>query len=142
MPHDASADTENVLFNEMPGQIALEVEEGFTARWDRIHELRDTDKKALEPVIKDKVVKTSLETCVTLQASGEELSFINEVLPELKAVFIVSAVRVREGDGEMTVEVSKAEGEKCDRCWAYSPTVGECAEHPTLCARCAAILSE
>ncbi|WP_367619481.1 zinc finger domain-containing protein, partial [Ruminococcus bromii] len=30
----------------------------------------------------------------------------------------------------------KAEGEKCERCWAVSKTVGQCAEHPTICFRC------
>ena len=142
MPHRSSDDTGNVMYNDMPKPVAIEVEEGFTALWDRIHELRDTVKKSLEPVIKDKIVKSSLETCVTLKASGDELSFIKEVLPELKTVFIVSDVRVAESDGELAVEVTKAEGEKCERCWAYSPTVGECSEHPTLCSRCAAILSE
>ena len=128
----------------MPERIEIEIDDAFTAAWDRIHDLRDTVKKSLEIVIKDKVVKSSLETCVTLKASGEEYSFIESVLPELKAVFIVSDVKLVEGDnalsGELEVEVTKAEGEKCDRCWSYSTTVGSCAEHPTLCARCAAIL--
>jgi isoleucyl-tRNA synthetase len=34
------------------------------------------------------------------------------------------------------VEVNKADGEKCDRCWNYSIHVGESAEHPLLCERC------
>ena len=140
MPHTAADDKENVLYNEMPKTVDVTVDESFISDWDRIHELRDTVKKSLEVVIKDKTVKTSLETCVTLKASGEEYMFIESVLPELKAVFIVSDVKLVEDDGELAVEVSKAEGEKCERCWAYSTTVGSCAEHPTLCARCAAIL--
>ena len=127
----------------MPETVAIEVADDFIVTWDRIHELRDTVKKSLEVVIKDKVVKTSLETCVTLKASGEEYSFIESVLPELKAVFIVSDVKLIEdgaSSGELSVEVAKAEGEKCERCWAYSATVGADPEHPTLCARCAAIL--
>ena len=144
MPHDDTVDAENVLYNDMPERIEIEIDDAFTAAWDRIHDLRDTVKKSLEIVIKDKVVKSSLETCVTLKARGEEYSFIESVLPELKAVFIVSDVKLVEGDnalsGELEVEVTKAEGEKCDRCWSYSTTVGSCKEHPTLCARCAAIL--
>ena len=140
LPHRASDDKENVLYNEMPATVAIDVADDFIATWDRIHELRDTVKKSLEVVIKEKVVKTSLETCVTLKASGEEYSFIESVLPELKAAFIVSDVKLVEADGELSVEVEKAQGEKCERCWAYSETVGADAEHPTLCARCAAIL--
>ena len=141
LPHRAADDKENILYNDMPKTVAITVADDFIATWDRIHELRDTVKKSLEVVIKDKVVKTSLETCVTLKASGEEYSFIESVLPELKAAFIVSDVKLVEADGELSVEVTKAEGEKCERCWAYSSTVGSDAEHPTLCARCAAILN-
>ena len=140
LPHRAADDKENILYNEMPKTVDITVGDDFIAAWDRIHELRDTVKKSLEVVIKDKVVKTSLETCVTLRASGEEYDFIEKVLPELKAVFIVSDVKLEKADGELTVEVAKAEGEKCERCWAYSTTVGCDADHPTLCARCAAIL--
>ena len=140
LPHRSADDNENVLFNEMPKTVAITVGDDFIATWDRIHELRDTVKKSLEVVIKDKVVKTSLETCVILKASGDDYAFIQSVLPELKAAFIVSDVQLVEAEGELAVEVKKAEGEKCERCWAYSTTVGECSEHPTLCARCAAIL--
>ena len=142
LPHRAADDAENVLYNSMPKTVAIDVDEDFIAAWDRIHELRDTVKKSLEVVIKEKVVKSSLETCVTLKASGEEYDFIQKVLPELKSVFIVSEVKLEKADGELEVEVTKAEGEKCERCWAYSTTVGSDAEHPTLCARCAAILGQ
>ncbi len=142
MPHADDADPENVLFNDMPGRFELEVEDGFEAAWDRIHDLRDTVKKSLEVIIKDKTVKSSLETCVTLKASGDEYEFIKSILPELKTVFIVSDVKLVENSSELEVEVAKAEGDKCERCWCYSTTVGSSAEHPTLCARCAAILSK
>ena len=142
LPHRAADDAENVLYNSMPKTVAIDVDDDFIAAWDRIHELRDTVKKSLEVVIKEKVVKSSLETCVTLKASGEEYDFIEKVLPELKSVFIVSEVKLEKADGELEVEVTKAEGEKCERCWAYSTTVGSDAEHPTLCARCAAILGQ
>ncbi|NET58889.1 MAG: isoleucine--tRNA ligase [Symploca sp. SIO2E6] len=36
----------------------------------------------------------------------------------------------------LQVGVVKAEGEKCDRCWNYSTSVGTNPEHPTLCDRC------
>ena len=34
------------------------------------------------------------------------------------------------------VKVEQAEGEKCERCWMYSKTVGEDKENPTICHRC------
>ena len=59
---------------------------------------------------------------------------------ENKVVVITGAAS---GIGEATtredlkVAVKAAEGHKCERCWIYSDTVGQDAEHPTLCARCA-----
>ncbi len=34
------------------------------------------------------------------------------------------------------IGVTKADGEKCDRCWNYSPTVGQNSEQPAICDRC------
>ena len=38
--------------------------------------------------------------------------------------------------GEKHVEVTKAPGTKCERCWKYSEEVGNHAEHSTICPRC------
>ena len=141
MPHTAENNTENVVFNDMPQEIAISVEDGFMAKWDRIHELRDTVKKSLEAFIKDKTIKSSLEATVTLSANGEALEFLNSVKDELAAAFIVSAVIVNESDNaEIQVAVEKANGGKCERCWSISETVGTNDEHPTLCSRCCEIL--
>ena len=45
------------------------------------------------------------------------------------------AYRSTEIEG-LTIAVAKAPGEKCERCWMHATTVGEQAEHPTVCARC------
>lgn len=41
----------------------------------------------------------------------------------------------------LAIGVVNADGEKCDRCWNYSPTVGQSSEHPTICDRCVAALA-
>ncbi len=38
------------------------------------------------------------------------------------------------------ISVVKADGEKCDRCWNYSLSVGSFADDPTICDRCNAAL--
>jgi isoleucyl-tRNA synthetase len=40
------------------------------------------------------------------------------------------------------VEVKKADGLKCERCWNYSTRVGEDKNYPTVCERCSAVLRE
>ncbi len=140
MPHRADSDAECVFFNQMPEKIDINLDADFIANWDRIHDLRDTVKKHLEVAVKDKMIKSSLEAAVTLKASAEEYDFIKSVESELAAAFIVSAVNVVCGDGELSVEVSKASGDKCERCWCFSESVGSCEEHPTLCSRCAEVI--
>ena len=46
----------------------------------------------------------------------------------------------RSAGAELGHMIIKAGGEKCERCWTYSETVGKDSEHPTLCARCAAVV--
>ena len=87
-------------------------------------------------MIKEKTIKSSLEAKIILKAGGETLEFLKKAEEELAAAFIVSEVEIVEGDGELEISVEKAEGEKCERCWTISKTVGENSEHPTLCARC------
>jgi isoleucyl-tRNA synthetase len=61
-------------------------------------------------------------------------------------LFIVSQVTLTQGAGNGTggvhVEVKKADGAKCDRCWNYSTRVGEDKTYPTVCERCSAVLKE
>ena len=140
MPHAAGEESSHVIFNEMPKTLDFAVEDGFMAFWDEIHALRDDVKKAIEPLMKDKTIKGSLEAKVTLAAGGEKLAFLRKAQDELAAAFIVSEVAIVDNGGELAVTVEKAEGEKCERCWSVSKTVGQNSDHPTLCARCCEIL--
>lgn len=149
MPHLDSADRACVLFNEMPKPTGVNADAEFIAKWDRIHQVRDDVKKALELARKNKVIGASLDAKVELFASGELHDFIQSVKEELPAVLIVSQVKIREeGQGEFTgeelpelsVTVSHAEGDKCPRCWSYSNTVGSDPAHPEVCGRCARAL--
>jgi isoleucyl-tRNA synthetase len=63
---------------------------------------------------------------------------------QLRYLFIVSAVKLVQGNGTggVQVEVKKADGQKCERCWNYSTHVGEDKNYPTVCERCSAVLKE
>ena len=84
----------------------------------------------------------SLEAKVLLFAEGEEYDFLKENESILAEIFIVSAVEVQpnrrneDAEVEIGVRVEKAPGQKCERCWMYSETVGKDHNHPTLCKRC------
>ena len=73
-------------------------------------------------------------------------SVLSRYAGQLRYLFIVSAVTVTQaagnGIGGVRVEVKKADGAKCERCWNYSIHVGEDKMYPTVCERCSAVLKE
>lgn len=149
MPHDKSKNPESPLFNEIPQPDFIEADDSFIAKWDKIHAVRVDVQKALELARNEKIIGKPLEASVTLYADGELYDFLKSVENELPEIFITSYVTVEKGEGEvkgdvegLSVTISKAQGEKCERCWKYSDTVGNCAEHPTLCAHCAEVMKE
>lgn len=136
MPHSEKDNAEHIIYNEMPVPVAVDADESFMAFWYEIHQLRDEVKKALEPLIKEKIIKSSLEAKVKLSAGGDKLEFLKKAESELADAFIVSEIDINDNNGELEISVEKAEGEKCERCWTISKTVGQSAEHPTICAHC------
>ena len=144
MPHTEGENAESVFLNDMPEKCGITVDEAFTEKWALISAIRDDAKKALEIKRADKVIGASLEAKVTIFAD-DKLDAIKAVAGELANVLIVSKTAVEQGadKGEfkgdlegVSFTVTKAEGEKCERCWSYDDTVGSDQEHPTLCARC------
>ncbi len=149
MPHDKSRNAQSPLFNEIPQPDFIEADADFIAKWERIHSVRYDVQKALELARNEKIIGKPLEAKVELFAQGELYDFLKSVEADLPEIFITSAVTVSNGEGEvkgdvegLSVTVSKADGEKCERCWKFSSTVGSDAEHPTLCAHCASVMKE
>jgi isoleucyl-tRNA synthetase len=58
----------------------------------------------------------------------------------LASLFIVSQVELAEAAGGLQVQVERARGRKCGRCWIWSEKVGAFAVHPAVCERCAGVL--
>jgi isoleucyl-tRNA synthetase len=80
---------------------------------------------------------------VKIKANGDTLKLLKENVGLLPTIFITSQVEIAESEKpELEVEVVLADGEKCERCWIYSETVGESHEHPTLCSRCSTVINE
>ncbi|MBR5773606.1 MAG: isoleucine--tRNA ligase, partial [Clostridia bacterium] len=149
MPHSASDNTESVLFNEISADMVLGKDDELVARWDRLHQVRDDVKKALEIARASKIIGASLDAKVALYADGELYDFLKANESALPVIFITSGVVVEKGEGEfkglvegLSVSVAPADGAKCERCWSYSTEVGTDADHPTLCPRCAKIIKE
>ena len=141
MPRGEKDDSESVFFNKMPEKSGVFADEAFMEKWEKIDELRDIVNKALEEARGQKLIGKSLEAKVTLNCGRDWYDFAKSVESDLVSAFIVSAVDVEKSEFDgVDVKVEVAPGEKCERCWTHSDTVGKCAEHPTLCARCAEIV--
>ncbi len=114
--------------------------------WATLRSVRDEVLKALEEARNTKLIGTGLEAQITVAASEPVYSVLSRHAEDLRYLFIVSAVNLVQGSGNGTggvhVEVKKADGVKCDRCWNYSIHVGEDKEYPTVCERCSVVLKE
>jgi isoleucyl-tRNA synthetase len=111
------------------------------ARWKRIRDLRRAITGALELKREEKLIGSSLEAAVLLQLDApEDLALFDTV--DLAEIAITSTARVEavQGDapGTAAVEVTRAEGEKCARCWRVLPEVAAHAAH--VCNRCAGVV--
>ncbi|MDI1243263.1 MAG: isoleucine--tRNA ligase [bacterium] len=110
-------------------------------RWERIFSIRDEVLKALEEARGAKQIGSSLDAKVILTADKDTTRFLLDYFEQLRYIFIVSQVEVHEGDGTK-VEIQKADGSKCERCWNYSIRIGEFDKYPTVCERCVVALDE
>ena len=109
----------------------------FMDDMEKLLGVREKVLKELEKAREAKLIGNSLEASVTLKAPAADAAFLETRKEDLAALFIVSAVAVEKGAGDgLAVEVAKAAGGKCERCWNFSTHVGTSPDHPTFCARC------
>jgi isoleucyl-tRNA synthetase len=142
MPHTSADDKESIFLNQMPEKSGLEFSEEFIAKWDFIYSTREAVNKVLEEKRNEKLIGKSLEANIVFHCGDGLYDKYASLADELKDILIVSGVSVEKDGNDETpeIQVVKADGEKCERCWAYSNTVGTDSEHPTLCARCASVV--
>jgi isoleucyl-tRNA synthetase len=128
--------------------------------WSTIARLRDEVNKVMEQARTNKAIGSSLDAKILLHVKDAELkdklatynsfdTLSEKDVDELRYFFLASQVELIDllPDAKYKSEfdiadiaVVKADGEKCDRCWNYSLSVGSFAEDPTICDRCNAAL--
>jgi isoleucyl-tRNA synthetase len=100
-------------------------------RWTELRQLRNQVNEAIEPLRREKIVRSSLEAKVIV---GDHLA-TQFTWPELAELFITASVERMHGN---IVTVSPTTDHKCGRCWRHLPEV---AEDGALCNRCETVLS-
>ncbi|OTQ27453.1 isoleucine--tRNA ligase [Gilliamella apicola] len=112
--------------------------------WAQILAIRSEVNKVLEQGRNDKVIGGALEAVVTLYANEDIMATLAKLENELRFVLLTSQASVKplqaapaeavqsDIDG-LKIEIAKAQGDKCPRCWHYTID-----NDPTthLCKRC------
>ena len=122
-----------------------QLEEDFT----KILKTREVVTRAIEPLRAEKKVGSSLEVAVYVKSDDSEILKANA--KDLADIFITSQAYVADEapsevlneytENGITVWVTKAEGEKCERCWKFRK-LGEHAGHETICSDCYEAVTE
>lgn len=103
--------------------------------------IREKSNEQIEKLRSQKVLGHNLDAFVKVWLPPREKELIDVTHIDLEELLIVSGVEVLTGD-ELAVEVSKAIGHKCPRCWKVKMNIGEDLEYPDLCLECATDLRQ
>ena len=119
--------------------------------WDSVVDTRNAVTKALEVLRADKQIGGGLDASLTLYCDGDLASTLATFGDELRFVFITSEANLKPladkpsdadvvsiQNSSLAIVAAKTEAEKCVRCWHKRSDLGSNADHPELCARCAA----
>ena len=144
-PAGAPSSVHLALFPE-PEELTAGLGEAARNRsrnWERLMTVRESVLKSLETARQEKFIGAPLEARVCLRAAPDLYPLLEEYAAELPALFIVSQVAVeRQPEGALSVEIGRAAGVKCERCWKYSTDVGTNPAWPTICPPCVAAVEE
>jgi isoleucyl-tRNA synthetase len=111
--------------------------------WKNLFMLRELALPELEKARQAKQIGKSLEAKLVVNGSGQLLLDARLNLDSLRELLNVSQIELANGGGETVfTTVSKADGQKCERCWHWETDIGKSAEHPTLCGRCVEAVKE
>ncbi|MBJ7439843.1 MAG: isoleucine--tRNA ligase [Sphingopyxis sp.] len=103
-------------------------------KWDRIRNARTKVTEAIEPLRREKAIRSSLEAEV-LMGSGfvAQEDGSND---ELAEIFISARVQLKLGHDGLTI--APTQNHKCGRCWRHLPEV---TDDGNLCNRCETVLN-
>ncbi|TMQ21010.1 MAG: isoleucine--tRNA ligase [Candidatus Rokuibacteriota bacterium] len=148
------AHSESVHLERFPEVPLQWLDDTLKREWDRLLEVRREVARALELARARKLIGSGLEASVRIASAPEDLpALLAAKRALLETLFIVSGVAVGDGPAGavryesqeipgLVIDVDRAPGDKCERCWMRRPTVGRSAVHPTLCERCVGVVGE
>ena len=138
-------------------ELARWLDPDLIVRWEALSRIRERVLAQIEPLRKDKQIGSSLQAQVILTGPAGNMALLQEYVAQLPMLFIVSDVQLRVvaggqaqstegstagGDDAVVIEIARAGGTKCERCWRYVPEVSTEPAWAGLCSRCQGALAE
>ncbi|MBK2356038.1 isoleucine--tRNA ligase [Francisella hispaniensis] len=115
--------------------------------WAKIQEIRSEVNRVLEIKRNEDIVKASLEAKITIYADNDNYKLLEKLGNELRFLLISSKADLKAIEEKtsssiaaniagLSIEITKIEEPKCERCWHRSSTVGENPHYEDICSRC------
>lgn len=132
---------ESVFLEPKYEMLDIENEDEIVAFFSKFMDLRKDVLKSLEGLRNEKIIKSNMETKVTISLK-DDYKDLAKLADELKQLFIVAKVELVEDDSleeydTCYIKVEKFNGHQCPRCWNY---FDESEMNGELCCRCANIM--
>jgi isoleucyl-tRNA synthetase len=119
--------------------LTFKLDENEIFNWKSILALREIALSSLEESRKAKLIGKALEAKVVFYIAPNSFAEIVErsTIDFRELANISQIVFKKESNTSLSYcSVSKADGQKCERCWHWETDIGQNAEHPTICGRC------
>jgi isoleucyl-tRNA synthetase len=138
---------ESIHLQRLPEAVSAWKNDALAKKWKLLLDIRGEVTKALEEARTRKLIGHPLDAAVTLSVDAESYDILKDYAEDLRFILIVShADLTREPLGDyafqseeiegLSIEVAPSQGEKCERCWTHSPSVGSNEGFLTICDRC------
>ncbi len=134
---------EHVFLAVFPPPKRWALDEDKIRRVEAFRIVREFALKALEQARADRMIGSSLDAILTVYHPPKD-AWMHDYSDELQEILMVSGLTLTP-DPDLPaqayrIEVTRAPGQRCDRCWLYRPEVGQNPRWPELCARCIRVI--
>lgn len=137
--HGTEYTDDAVILHGWPESTPTERDSCVMAEIDELLRLRNQVYEKLEGLRKTGQVGKSLEASVSIKAAatGPLFALLEKYRDALPEILIVSQVHLEPVDGsEVILEVGRADGGRCPRCWRVLKELSAVTETAQLCQRC------
>jgi len=150
---DYEGKTGSVHMASLPEVDDRQKDADIAGKWELLLDIRGEATRALEEARNKKMIGHPLDATVSVSVASEMYATLEPYARELQSIFIVSQAELlndvsledayqSEDIEGLSIKVTPAVGEKCERCWMHVTSVGTETDHPTLCTRCSGVMAE